>query len=310
MSATSPGTQPETRAGTKTGSSVAPQEPPAAGGWAVRWQQVLTADAVTRSDELLRRMQIDNPVRKLLAAAYTPADLWAVRVYSLAKDWSPALTVSQIYDKRCKQAQLAVELAPQHDTTGHLLAALAPEQAEAVLQLVLRTYPQAALLQADPLMQQADDAQRAAIEAIWQMIAGLRGHLAPAPPGAPTAPGASPPSAPDHEALQLWQTALAALQTALPPADFVTWLAPSMLLGLERDRDITRAVVGVPHIFAREHILTSYLTPLTQILTRLLGQPVTIQIEIDPSICAPPELGMLPATASTAPATPRYQYQR
>jgi hypothetical protein len=263
----------------------------------LRWQHPRSTADIAQSDELLRRMQIDNPVRKLLADAYTPADLWAVRVYSLVKGWSPALTVSQLYDKSSKQPQLALELSAQQDAVGGRLAALAADQAEAVIMLVLRCCPQAAALQADPLMQQADPAVRAAIEAVWRMVAGLRGHAAPLS----AAPAEHAPcDAPDHSMLQLWQTTLATLHAALPPADFATWLAPSMLLSLEREADAAHAVIGVPNIFAREQVLASYLTPLTQTLVALLGSPVTVQVEIDASISAPLTPGILPDPARAA----------
>jgi chromosomal replication initiation ATPase DnaA len=95
------------------------------------------------------------------------------------------------------------------------------------------------------------------------------------------------------------------LQAALPPADFATWLAPSMLLSLERAADHAHAVIGVQNVFVREQVLASYLTPLIQTLVLLLGTPVTVQIEIDASVCGPLALVDAPDVARPA-ARPRY----
>lgn len=267
--------------------SVTTEHEPPLPGWALRWQHALSAADVARSVELLRRMQIDNPVRTLLASAYTPADIWALRVYSLSKGWSPALTVSQSYDKLRKLPMLAVELASQHDDVGRQLAALEPETAEAVIELVFRCCPQAERLRAEPLWVTADSALAATIAAVWQMVAELRGLAASALTLSTASQPAPPPDQADGVVGALWQATLTQLQNRLPAIEFATWIAPSMLLSLEQHADAAHAIIGVPHIFAREQITSGYLTSLSQALAQVLGKPVTVQIEIDATLCVP-----------------------
>ena len=251
-------------------------------------------------------MQIDNPVRAVLASAYTSADLWTVRLWSLVKGWSPALTVSQVYDKTRRQACLAIELPTQHDAVGRLLAALDPQQAETCVELVLRHCPQASPLCNEPFFQSAAAPVRAAIEAIWQMVAQLRGYPVH-PLSAAARPGVAAPPAPDPQLQQIWQSTLARLQAELPTDEFTTWLAPSMLLGLEQQGGSMCAVVGVPHIFARERLTTTYGGRLSELLALVLEQPVTVQIEIDAGIGAAPlpdaQTQPIPATAKRGAAS-------
>lgn len=275
-------------------------------GWAIRWQHALSPADIAQNTELLRRMQIDNPVRAVLASAYTSADLWVVRLWSLVKGWSPALTVSQVYDKTRRKACLSIELAAQHDAVGRLLAALDPHEAETCVELVLRHCPQASPLCNEPFFQSAAPPVRAAVEAIWQMVAQLRGYPAH-PLSAGAWPGVTAPPAPDPQLHQIWQSTLARLQADLPTAEFATWLAPSMLLGLEQHGGSVCAVVGVPHIFARERLTTTYGARLSELLALVLEQPVTVQIEIDAGIGATSlpdaQVQSLPATAKRGVAS-------
>lgn len=257
-----------------------PEEHPA--GWAVRWQHALSTADITQNTELLRRMQIDNPVRAVLARAYTSADLWAVRLYSLVKGWSPALTVSQVYDKTRRQAHMAIDVPAQHDAVGRLLAALDPQQAETCVELVLRHCPQVGSLRNEPFFQSAAAPVRATVEATWQLVAELRRYAVQ--PLSAELPAMPAPATPDPDLLTLWQTTLTRLQPDLPTAEFTTWLVPSMLLGLEQRAGCVYAVVGVPHIFARERLATAYVARLSEVLALLLRQPVTVQIEIDATI--------------------------
>jgi hypothetical protein len=90
----------------------------------------------------------------------------------------------------------------------------------------------------------------------------------------PTPPTAIPAAASDW--MQTWQQALDALRPTLTDIEFQTWFADAHLLHLD-DR---HAVVGVPNIFARDHVMTCYQAQIAQALATSCGRSVQVQIEL------------------------------
>jgi hypothetical protein len=270
-------------------------EPPA---WSIRQQRLLTPDEIAMNQTLLTRMAIDNPVRSRIARRMAPDDLWALRVYSAAKGWSPALTVTQVYDKRRKQVQIASDLEAEHYQLGTRLAALDHETAEAALELVLQCCPHAPQrLETDPLLTSAAPALLATIESLWRVIAQLRGF--------PQACLHRMFRSNDHASAddsdetrshpQLWQAVLQELQSCIPESEFATWLSSSVLLALREHVDEVHVVVGVSNIFARDHVTRFYAPRMAHTLVEFLGKPVTVQVELEsPASTRPvPSIGPL-----------------
>lgn len=254
--------------------------PPA---WSIRQHRALGADDVAASQTLLARMAIDNPVRTRIAEGTAPEDIWALRVYSVAKSWSPALTVSQVYDKRQKQVQVASDLEHTHYELGALLAALDPETAEAALDLVMQCCPDAPQRVVDaPLLHSAAPPLLSAIESLWRVVAQLRGcpqaHL-PIPTDSDKPTLDAYPLRPDHDA-QIWQATLRDLQCRVPHGEFITWLESTVLLDRDDQPDRAHVVIGVEHTFARDTVVRMYLPLIEARLTALLHKPTTVQVEL------------------------------
>jgi hypothetical protein len=83
----------------------------------------------------------------------------------------------------------------------------------------------------------------------------------------------APPSAP---LTQTWQQALDSLRQALPASEIQTWFSDAALV----DLDDTRAVIGVPNIFARDKLTNDYQAQIAQALHASYGRSVPVQIEI------------------------------
>lgn len=251
--------------------------------WSLRQQRVLEVDEVAASQTLLTRMAIDNPVRTRIAEGVAPEDIWALRVYSAAKGWSPALTVSQVYDKHQKQVQVAPDLEQIHYKLGARLCALDLEAAEATLDLVMQWCPgEPQRLAHAPLLQSAAPSLLSVIESLWRVVAQLRGY--PQAP-LPLSTGSDEPVPPQDQEqrgddTQIWQVALHELQTRIPATEFLTWLEPSVLLDRDDQPDCVHVVIGVPNIFARDTVIQMYLSLIEEILTAVLQKPTTVQIEL------------------------------
>ncbi len=79
---------------------------------------------------------------------------------------------------------------------------------------------------------------------------------------------------------RVWQQVLAQLATLVEAPAYDTWLAPSRLLLL----DDGEAVVGVPHVFARDEIVQSYAAQVEALLHELCGRPIALQVVIGSSL--------------------------
>ncbi len=245
-------------------------------GWSLRWNQPLTADEVQRSQTLLRRMGIDNPVRGLIAPSLAPAEVWSLQTYSIAKGWQPALLVSQVYDKTHKQPQPATFLPAEYDNVGRQLAMLVPETAETLLQLVSAHCPHAPhAVRSDPLL--ASNGLQVVAENVWSMIAAVRGQRGMALNGNRGVPKTLAAPNEDVQACQrLWEAAIALLKGQLSAADVDIWLVPARLLALEANR----AVIGADNVFVREQIEQRYQELIRGTLQSLVGQPLEVQVVV------------------------------
>ncbi|HEX6288121.1 MAG TPA: DnaA N-terminal domain-containing protein [Herpetosiphonaceae bacterium] len=249
--------------------------------WSIRQQRPLTCEEIACSHTVLTRMAIENPVRARIADGVAPEDIWALRVYSAAKGWSPALTVSQVYDKRHKQAQVASDLAQEHYALGAMLAALDRETAEAVLAAVLHACPHEPQQLAGASLLDVP-AVACVVEALWRVVAQLRGYpqavLSIAPSG--EAPSGDSSAGDCGNRGPIWDAALRELQRRIPYREFVTWLESSALLDLEDHADRAHAVIGVSNIFARDHVVTTYLPVMEETLANVLGKVTDVQVEL------------------------------
>ncbi len=245
-------------------------------GWSLRWNQPLTKGEVQQSNTLLQCMGIDNPVRALIAPSLAPAEVWALHTYSVAKNWQPALLVSQVYDKASKQPQMAAFLHAQYDHVGRQLATLDPEVAATLLQLVSAHCPHTPhAVRSDALV--VSNGLQAIAEDVWSMVAGLRGHrgsMLNAYRGVPAQPAAASQDAQACE--KLWEAAIALLKGQLAAADVDIWLVPARLLAVEANR----AVIGADNVFVREQIEQRYQELVRGTLQSLVGQPLEVQVVV------------------------------
>jgi hypothetical protein len=102
-------------------------------------------------------------------------------------------------------------------------------------------------------------------------------HRTTVPRGVPAPDAAQPVSHPDYS--QIWTVVLDDVQRDVPGSEFATWLIESTLLDLTEDR----AVVGVPHIFAREHVERCYREILGDHLSGVVQRRVNVQVVIGTS---------------------------
>ncbi|HEX6291907.1 MAG TPA: DnaA N-terminal domain-containing protein [Herpetosiphonaceae bacterium] len=100
-------------------------------------------------------------------------------------------------------------------------------------------------------------------------------HLAPVAP--PTGAADAPGHARDSRLVALWTEAQAQLAQQMTTHEFVTWVQETQLVAL----DETRAVVGVPTIFAREQVQAVYAQQMADALAGLTGQRVAVEVVID-----------------------------
>jgi chromosomal replication initiation ATPase DnaA len=69
---------------------------------------------------------------------------------------------------------------------------------------------------------------------------------------------------------------LARLQRALPPDQYATWLAPTVLL----DHLDDLAVIGAPNVFARDELATTHRAAIERAWEAAVGRPVAVEIVI------------------------------
>jgi hypothetical protein len=278
--------------------------------WSIRQQRALTPDEIAASQTLLTRMAIDNPVRTRIAERMSPEDIWALRVYSAAKRWSPALTVTQVYDKWHKQVQIASDLEPEHYEIGAMLNALDRETAEAAIDLVLHCCPQAPQrLESDSLLAAPPPALVSVVDTLWRVIARLRGCpqtlLQIADRSHERADGVGDDVIGND--VQLWRAVLKKLQACIPQSEFATWLELSVLLDLSEQGDQMHGIIGVSNIFAREYVAGAYAPLIAHALGEFLGKPATVQVEL---ACASTTTHTSPALPLKTPGVSRGQARR
>ena len=83
-------------------------------------------------------------------------------------------------------------------------------------------------------------------------------------------------AAPPSPTMQAWEQVLDLVRPTLTEGEFRTWFAEARLLQVEDGQ----AVIGTPHIFAREKLTDCYQAQLAEALRTSLGQPVGLTIVI------------------------------
>jgi hypothetical protein len=249
-------------------------------GWSLRWDQPLSPEDVEATEDVLRRMGIDLPVRRRIAESLAPAEAWSLWVYADAKRWRLPLTISRVYDKTSRQAQAATDLNASYDAVGHQLAALHPDDAEAAVRLVARCCPDdpQAVLEA-ATSRGENDRLHPAIRAVWAMVADLRGWRGDARENRLdlyTGRAACYESNADVISASTWTTALGELRRQLTADEYETWITQASLLQVEHDR----VIVGTPNIFVRDHLDLNYKALLGATLHNTLGRAVDVQVVI------------------------------
>ncbi len=245
----------------------------AAGGVSLRLGQHLTAADVAGTDDILRRIGIDLPVRSRIRASLAPAEAWTLWAYAFAKHWSIPLLISEVYDKASKQARPAA--VPRHfDDVGRALAQLDPDRGEQLLRVANVHCPDASVERfAEFLGTPPAGDMGEALETVWRMFAELR-NMPGKPSRIPVRCQAQPASAAAHS--MTWTNVLERLAAQIAPQEFTTWLQETTLVELET----TSAFVGTSNIFARERVEAMYLPAIEQTLSDVLGRPVQVHVVI------------------------------
>ncbi len=92
----------------------------------------------------------------------------------------------------------------------------------------------------------------------------------------------TPARAGAEDLAQIWQQVIAQLQPVLPPDAFATWLTDTTLLALD-----DRAVVGTPHVFARDVLQSEYAPVLAQAAQAVLQRSVEVVVVVDHAPAGP-----------------------
>ena len=79
---------------------------------------------------------------------------------------------------------------------------------------------------------------------------------------------------------KIWNTALGTMQVQTSRQEFTTWLKPANLLAIENGV----ATVGVPSSFYKDKLENSYISPLRELISDLVGVPVQIRVVIAPQM--------------------------
>ncbi len=78
---------------------------------------------------------------------------------------------------------------------------------------------------------------------------------------------------------KIWQAVLGELEVGMSKANFKTWLKNTQLVAIENGT----ATVSVPHIFARDRLLTVYNSQIMEALTKLAPEVTTIEYVVGSS---------------------------
>ncbi|HEU5015157.1 MAG TPA: chromosomal replication initiator protein DnaA [Roseiflexaceae bacterium] len=79
---------------------------------------------------------------------------------------------------------------------------------------------------------------------------------------------------------KIWNTALGTMQVQTSRHEFTTWLKPANLVAIEHGV----ATIGVPSSFYKEKLENSYISPLRELISDLVGVPVQIRVVIAPQM--------------------------
>ncbi|HVK32398.1 MAG TPA: chromosomal replication initiator protein DnaA [Burkholderiaceae bacterium] len=102
----------------------------------------------------------------------------------------------------------------------------------------------------------------------------------------------------------LWQRGCSQLAAELPEQQFNTWIRPLPPAEVAFDGDATVVSLRVPNRFKLDWIRSQYAGRIQDVLTRLAGKPVSLQLQLAPAAprAAAPSAAM-PAAASAGEAT-------
>lgn len=113
-------------------------------------------------------------------------------------------------------------------------------------------------------------------EGVWPR--GRRRGVRAAPPTmVAAAPVSAGGAAHGNPHAQLWRMVQGELQVACTRQAYDTWFAATWLI----DVDDTQARIGCPHVLARERLETQERALLAEVLRKVLGRPVQVEVVID-----------------------------
>ncbi len=254
---------------------------PVAPGWSLRWQVALTPDEVSCSRRVLDRLGLNADVGSVVAPTLHPGESWALWCYARGASLGPGWIASQCYDFRAACARPA-GLSSRYDLAGRLLAALAPETAEMVLDVVDHYCPhRPEAMWCDERLRDAEPAVAAACEEVWAMFSSQRLSRSrldiirhePAERVLVSGAPSQGRSGPEHA---FWKAACERLAQELVPVDFATWLAPLQVLDIIDDT----VILGAPNVFVRDQVITAYHATLTELIASELRRDVRVEIII------------------------------
>ena len=121
---------------------------------------------------------------------------------------------------------------------------------------------------------------QAAFEATWAAMGAARqgsarDHASPSSALPPATPSRGPED-------PRWVASQAALQTAMPEAEYTTWIAPLVLLHIEE----ALMVIAAPNCFVRDELLGTYARALQDAVDGAWGRRMAVEVVIDMAVLA------------------------
>jgi hypothetical protein len=249
------------------------------GGHSLRSDVTISGEEVQHSRTILDWVGLHTLVVEQAAPTLTPAEAWSLVCYARGASLGPAWIAKQIFDWTQRTAQ-ASQLSPRYDEVGRLLAALAPEQSQRLVEVTDECCPQAAERWRTACAEQRANLASAeamqhehASNAVWSVMAEQRRSVA-APSVEPPSQPPAPPAPSEYTAQ--WSAVLDALREDMPYADWRSWIAPLEFLELDGDN----AVIGAPNVFVRNEACATYGTRIANALRSAFGRDLKVEVVI------------------------------
>ncbi|HZB95454.1 MAG TPA: DnaA N-terminal domain-containing protein [Herpetosiphonaceae bacterium] len=244
----------------------------------------MSTTEVSESRYLLDRYGLSRSVAEAASSTLHPAEVWALWTYARASHLGPGWVAKQVY-QFAEQRPRRADLSSRYDAVGRALAALRPDVAEQVLDIVDAHCPQDTEALKAELAGLGDDPElRVAAQGVWSLMAEQRGGPQRLPGEWLVALDGRHAATPHvtNECGQIWRTVLGRLGHEVAPDEFRTWLTALNMVDIIEGT----AIIGTPNVFVRDEVTAKYREQLAAALEAELGRVVAVEIVIAGPIAA------------------------